>query len=103
MAKKSVIARNLKRERMIKRYAAKRAALKKARLNAKNGAEALEISQKLDRLPKNSSPDRFRNRCAITGRPRGNKRFGRYVVLSRNIFRKWASEGKMPGMHKSSW
>ncbi len=89
MAKLSVKVRELKRQRLVARYAAKRAALK-----AKGDYEAL------DRLPKNASPVRLHNRCSATGRPKGYMRkFG----VSRIIFRKWALEGKIPGITKASW
>lgn len=89
MAKKSVIARNNKRIKMVAKYAAKRAALK-----ASGDYEGLQ------KLPKNSSPTRVKNRCGITGRPRGYLRdFG----LSRIKFRELASIGEVPGVRKSSW
>lgn len=89
MAKKSVIARNNKRIKMVAKYAAKRAALKAAGDYAG-----------LQKLPKNSSPTRVKNRCGITGRPRGYLRdFG----LSRIKFRELASVGEIPGVRKSSW
>lgn len=89
MAKKSMIARDLKRKKMIAKYAAKRAELKE--LGDLEGLQA---------LPKNSSPSRFKNRDALDGRPRAfMRRFG----LSRINFRQKASEGKIPGVHKSSW
>jgi small subunit ribosomal protein S14 len=89
MAKKSAIARDLKRQKMIKKYAAKRAELKK--LGDLDGLAA---------LPRNSSPTRWKNRCLETGRPRGYmRRFG----LSRISFREHASKGEIPGVTKSSW
>ena len=89
MAKLSVKVRELKRQKLVARYAAKRAALK-----AKQDYEAL------DKLPKNASPVRLHNRCKATGRPKGYMRkFG----ISRVTFREWASEGKIPGMTKASW
>jgi small subunit ribosomal protein S14 len=89
MAKESMKAREVKRVRMAARYASKRAELKKAGDYAG-----------LDKLPKNASPVRQHNRCKLTGRPRGYMRtFG----LSRNMFRKMALEGKIPGVTKSSW
>ena len=89
MAKKSVLARNNKRIRLVNKYAAKRAVLKAA------GDVA-----GLQKLPKNSSPTRVRNRCAITGRGRAYMRnFG----LSRIKFRELASVGEIPGVRKSSW
>jgi small subunit ribosomal protein S14 len=89
MAKKSVEARQRKRERLVKKYAAKRAELKAA------GEWTL-----LDKLPKNSSKVRLRNRCALTGRGRG---FVRMFGVSRIKFRDLATEGKIPGITKSSW
>jgi small subunit ribosomal protein S14 len=89
MAKKSVLARNQKRERLVEKYASKRAELK-----------AAGDSVGLQKLPKNSSPVRVKNRCAITGRGRGYMGdFG----LSRIKFRELANEGKIPGVRKSSW
>jgi small subunit ribosomal protein S14 len=89
MAKKSSIAREAKRRRMVAKYAAKREALKKA-----GEWEALQ------RLPRNASPVRLRNRCSFTGRSRGYiRKFG----ISRIVFREMALEGKIPGVRKSSW
>jgi small subunit ribosomal protein S14 len=89
MAKKSSIARDLKRKKMITKYAAKRAELKKV-----GDLDGLAL------LPRNSSPTRFKNRCSETGRPRGYMRtFG----LSRVAFRKHASQGEIPGVTKASW
>jgi len=89
MAKKSVEARQRKRERLVAQYADKRKALK----------EAGELSL-LDKLPKNSSKVRLRNRCALTGRPRG---YVRMFGISRIKFRDLASDGKIPGVTKASW
>jgi small subunit ribosomal protein S14 len=89
MAKESMKAREVKRARMVARYAAKRAALK-----ASGDYEAL------DKLPRNASPVRMHNRCKLTGRPRG---YMRVFGLSRNMFRKMALEGKIPGVTKASW
>lgn len=89
MARKSVIARQAKRERMVAKYAERRQKLK----------EAGEWEE-LDKLPKNASPVRLRNRCKITGRGRGYiRKFG----VSRLVFRQLASDGKIPGVTKSSW
>ncbi|GIV40348.1 MAG: 30S ribosomal protein S14 [Thermonema sp.] len=89
MAKESIKARERKREKLVARYAEKR-----KRLKEEGNWEAL------DKLPRNSSPVRLHNRCSITGRPRGYMRkFG----LCRNMFRKLASEGKIPGVTKASW
>ena len=89
MAKESLKARERKREAMVAKYAAKRAALK-----------AAGDYVGLDKLPKNASPVRLHNRCKLTGRPRGYMRkFG----ISRVTFREMASAGKIPGVTKSSW
>ena len=89
MAKKSVEARQRKRERMVEQYAAKRAALKAA------GDYAA-----LDKMPKNSSAVRLKNRCQLTGRPRG---FMRHFGICRITFRDMALQGKIPGVTKASW
>lgn len=89
MAKESVKARQRKREEMVAKFAAKRAALKEA------GDYAA-----LDLLPKNASPVRLKNRCQLTGRPRG---YVSYFGLSRNMFRDMALAGKIPGVTKASW
>lgn len=103
MAKQGKRNHNQLRIKMVAKYADKRAALKKAqRVAAYNGDyEAVaEATEKLAKLPKNSSPGRVRNRCAITGRPRGNLRmFG----ISRITFRELASYGNIPGVTKASW
>jgi small subunit ribosomal protein S14 len=89
MAKTSQLARLAKKEKLVAKYAEKRAALK-----------AAGDSAGLQKLPKNSSPVRLKNRCAITGRSRGYMRaFG----LSRIQFRELALEGKIPGIKKASW
>ena len=89
MAKKSIEARQRKREVMTAKYADRRAALK-----------AAGDYRALDLLPKNASPVRLKNRCQLTGRPRG---YMRHFGLSRNMFRDMALEGKIPGVTKSSW
>jgi small subunit ribosomal protein S14 len=89
MAKESVKARQRKRERLVAQFAAKREALKKA-----GDYDALQ------KLPRNASPVRLKNRCKLTGRPKGYMRdFG----ICRNQFRELASMGKIPGVTKSSW
>lgn len=101
MAKKSVIERNLKRKRLVAKYAAKRAELKKILTDSDTSDEAFfEAQTKLARLPRNASPTRIRNRCSITGRPRA---FLRKFGISRIAFRKLASGGAIPGITKSSW
>ena len=89
MAKKSIEARQRKREVMNAKYAERRAALK-----------AAGDYKALDLLPKNSSPVRLKNRCQLTGRPRG---YMRHFALSRNMFRDMALQGKIPGVVKASW
>lgn len=89
MAKESMKAREVKRKRLVEKYAAKRAALK-----------AAGDSVGLQKLPRNSSPVRMRNRCKLTGRPRGYiSQFG----VSRNTFREMALNGMIPGVVKASW
>ncbi len=101
MAKKSAIERNDKRQRMAKRYAAKRETLKAiARDQERPIEERFEAQLKLSELPRNSAPTRYRNRCGITGRPRG---FYRKLRMSRIALRDFASQGLVPGMVKSSW
>ena len=101
MAKKSAIQRDLKRRRLIAKYANKRIELKAILANPETSDEEFYKAQaKLTKLPKNSSPIRARNRCSITGRPRAHiRKFG----LSRITFRELASKGKLPGVTKSSW
>ncbi|BAV04167.1 SSU ribosomal protein S14P [Filimonas lacunae] len=89
MAKESVKARQRKREKMVAKFAEKRAELKAA------GDYAA-----LDQLPRNASPVRLKNRCQLTGRPKG---YMRYFGLSRVIFRDMALNGKIPGVKKASW
>lgn len=89
MARKAIIARQEKRERLVEKYAAKRRALKEA-----GDYQALAL------LPRNSSPVRLKNRCMLTGRPRAYlRRFG----ISRIKFRELALQGKIPGVKKTSW
>ena len=89
MARKSIIARQAKREKLVEKYAAKRAHLKE-----------IGDYQSLALLPRNSSPVRLKNRCKITGRGRGYlRRFG----ISRIKFRELALQGKIPGVKKASW
>ncbi|AFZ47162.1 SSU ribosomal protein S14P [Cyanobacterium stanieri PCC 7202] len=95
-----MIAREAKRAKLIAKYADKRAELKEQFKQAQDPLEKLEIHRQLQQLPLNSSPVRQRNRCWVTGRPRGYYRdFG----LSRNVLREWAHKGLLPGVVKSSW
>ena len=101
MAKKSAVQKDAKRRRMAKRYAAKRAALKAiAGDRTLAPEERFQAYLKLAKLPRNASPVRPRNRCQLTGRPRG---FYRKFRLSRIALRELASVGHVPGMVKSSW
>ena len=101
MAKKAMIERNKKRERMVAKYAAKRAELKKILADPNTSNEDFYTAQhKLTKLPKNSSAVRLRNRCSVTGRPRA---YLRKYGVSRITFRELASQGKIPGVTKSSW
>lgn len=100
MAKKSMVARERKREKLVAKYAQKREALLEQFRQATNQQEKLDIHRKIQQLPRNSSRTRLRNRCWMTGRPRGYYRdFG----LCRNMMREMAHEGLLPGVVKSSW
>ena len=101
MAKTSSVQRNLKRIKLVKRFANKRAALKKIITNKKLPlVERFAAQLKLAKIPRNSAKNRIRNRCEITGRPRG---VYRKLKISRIALRDLASKGKIPGMTKSSW
>ncbi len=89
MARKALVQRELKRQKLAEKYAARR-----AQLRAAGDWEGLA------KLPRNSNPNRQRNRCEITGRPRG---YIRQFGLSRITFREYASKGQIPGITKSSW
>ena len=101
MAKKSMIAREKKRERLVAKYAAKRAALKEI-INdeSKDTQERFRASLKLAKLPRNSSAVRLHNRCQLTGRPHA---YYRKLKISRIALRDLGSQGQIPGMVKSSW
>jgi len=101
MAKASVINREQKRRDTVKKFAAKRAELLATINNIKLSEEVrYEARQKLQALPRNASPVRLRNRCALTGRPRGTfRKFG----LGRSKLRDYAMRGEIPGMVKASW
>ena len=89
MAKESMKAREVKRKKLVAKYAERRAQMK-----------ADGLWEELDKLPKNSNPNRVRNRCRLTGRPRG---YIRYFGVSRIKFRELALNGKIPGITKASW
>ena len=101
MTRLSIVNREAKRVKTVKKYAAKRAELKKTILNRTASLqERQEAQQQFQRLPRNASPCRLRNRCKITGRPHGYyRKFG----LSRNKLRESAMQGFIPGLVKASW
>ncbi len=101
MAKNSLIQRELKRAQLVAKYAKKYAELKAAANDAKKSDEDRYAARlELQKLPRNAYPTRQRNRCGITGRPRGNfRKFG----LARNKIRELAFKGDIPGMVKASW
>jgi len=101
MAKKSMLQRELKRAKLVARHAEKRKVLKATIRNVNSSDdERLAAQAKLNALPRDSSPTRQRNRCAITGRPHGvYRKFG----LGRNKLREGAMKGEIPGLTKASW
>ena len=99
MAKESMKAREVKRAKLVAKYAAKRAALKEI-VRTGSIEDAFEAAQKLQSIPRNANPIRLHNRCAITGRPKG---YIRLFGLSRIQFREMASAGLIPGVRKASW
>lgn len=101
MAKKALIEREKKRARLVAKYAGKRAALKAViEDSSKSDEERFEARLAEQQLPRNANPTRQRNRCAITGRPRGTfRKFG----LARTKIREIAFRGEIPGMTKASW
>jgi|TARA_R110002126_G_scaffold70650_1_gene177662 small subunit ribosomal protein S14 len=101
MAKKSMVEREKKRQRLVEQYAAKRAALK-AIINDQSlpMEDRFKANLKLAQLPRNSSATRLHNRCELTGRP---KAYYRKLKLSRIMLRELSSHGQVPGMVKSSW
>ena len=101
MAKRSAVERDRKRRRLAARYAARRAALKAAANDLSQPMEERFAARlKLAALPRNGAPSRLRNRCAVSGRPRG---YYRKLRMSRIALRDLASSGQIPGMVKSSW
>lgn len=101
MAKKGTVERNERVKRQVKRYAAKRERLKEIIQNKELPAEErFDASLKLAELPRNSSATRIRNRCDVTGRPRG---YYRKLRMSRIALRELSNYGQVPGMLKSSW
>ena len=100
MAKESMKAREVKRAKLVARYAEKRAVLKKIIATTDDIAEAYEAARKLQSIPKNANQSRLHNRCKITGRPKG---YIRQFGISRIQFREMASQGLIPGVKKASW
>jgi len=101
MAKASMVEREKKRQRLVARYAAKRAELRAiAKDESKPMEERFRARMKLAELPRNSAPSRLHNRCQVTGRP---KAYYRKLKMSRIALRDLASVGQVPGMVKSSW
>ena len=101
MAKKSAIERNDKRTRMVAKYATRREKLKAIAMDADRPLEErFKARLKLAQLPRNSAPSRIRNRCEVTGRPRG---YYRKLRMSRIALRELGSQGMIPGLVKSSW
>lgn len=101
MAKKSMVLRNERRRKLVAKYAQRRTELKATIVNLKlSDEERFQAQVALQKLPRDSSPSRIRNRCAMTGRPRGYfRKFG----LARNKLRQMMMFGQVPGVHKASW
>lgn len=101
MAKTSMVEREIRREKLVAKYAEKRAELKAIIKNPETSREErMQAQERLQKMPRNASPVRLRNRCALSGRPRGYyRKFG----LARNMLRKAAMRGDVPGLKKSSW
>ncbi len=101
MAKLSLINRQVKREQLVKKYQPKRKALQATINDSKRSdEERMEARLQLQQLPRNANPTRLRNRCGLTGRPRGTfRKFG----LGRNKLREVAMRGEVPGLVKASW
>nr|YP_010732082.1 ribosomal protein S14 [Massjukichlorella minus]WDY12996.1 ribosomal protein S14 [Massjukichlorella minus] len=100
MAKKSMVERERKRQRLVNRYAQRRENLKEQMKAASSLEEKLNLHRKLQKFPRNSVPVRLHNRCRLTGRPKG---YFRDFGLSRHMLREMANQGLLPGVTKSSW
>jgi small subunit ribosomal protein S14 len=100
MAKKSMLERELKRTKLVQRYAKKRLELINKLKFANSLDEIFEINKKLQKLPRNSAKTRMRNRCWKTGKPRG---YFRFFGLCRNVVREFAHDCFLPGVTKASW
>ena len=100
MAKKAIIEREAKRQKLVQKYATKRLQLKQELRKATSIRDVVTINRKLQRLPRNSAPTRLHNRCLKTGRPKGYyKDFG----LSRHVLREMVHQCLLPGIRKASW
>jgi len=100
MAKKNMLEREVKRKKLVKKYSEKRKILLNELKKENSLEEIFEINEKLQKLPRNSSPLRLRNRCWKTGKPRG---YSRFFGLCRNAIRELAHDCFLPGVTKSSW
>jgi len=100
MAKKNMLEREVKRKKLVKKYSEKRKSLLNELKKENSLEEIFEINEKLQKLPRNSSPLRLRNRCWKTGKPRG---YSRFFGLCRNAIRELAHDCFLPGVTKSSW
>ena len=100
MAKQGMIQREKKRERLVSKHLAKRESIKEELKNTNSFQERVNLYKKFEKIPRNSSSCRHRNRCWVTGRSRG---FYRDFGLSRHVVREMAHEGTIPGLKKSSW
>ena len=100
MARQSVLQREKKRQRLIAMYQIKRNAIKKEWNNVASFQDRVTFYEKFEKIPRNSSPVRHRNRCWVTGRSQG---FYRDFGLSRHALREMGNEGLIPGLRKSSW
>ena len=100
MAKKSMIQREKKRQKLTQKFLSRREELKAKIKSSDSFEEKLMYHRKLQQLPRNSSPSRLHNRCLVTGRPKG---FYRYFGLSRQVLREMAYEGLLPGVRKARW
>jgi len=101
MAKKSKVVQNIRRHEIVKRYESKRKELKDIIKNPKTSLDEKKLAYiKLEKMPRDANPIRLRNRCSLTGRPRG---FYRKFGLSRIALREMANNGLIPGIRKASW
>nr|YP_008474472.1 ribosomal protein S14 [Lygodium japonicum]YP_010981896.1 ribosomal protein S14 [Lygodium merrillii]AGI51442.1 ribosomal protein S14 [Lygodium japonicum]AHA59625.1 ribosomal protein S14 [Lygodium japonicum]UYS92547.1 ribosomal protein S14 [Lygodium merrillii] len=100
MAKKSLIEKEKRKEKLVKKYDSVRQSMKREMKKSSSIQKKLEILEMLRSLPRSSTPTRLRNRCSLTGRPRSNYR---YFGLSRHVLREMAHDCLLPGLKKSSW